>query len=79
MCRLPYPLSLRNSDLPNFGKSDTLYKSSFGWHYEAYCSVCLPPSHLRRVIKNWDWKIQDEQDESTIFVELSETHKGGLT
>ena len=27
--------------LPNFRQSDTLYKSSLGWHYEAYRSVCL--------------------------------------
>ena len=41
-------LSNQKSDLPNFHLSDTLHKSSFGWHYEAYRSVCLPPFHLRR-------------------------------
>ena len=27
------------------------YLDQLGWHYEAYLSVCLPPSHLRRGIK----------------------------
>ena len=26
------------------------YLNQFGWHCEAYCTVCLPPSHLRRGI-----------------------------
>ena len=31
--------------------------NQFGWHCEAYRTVCLPPSYLRRGIKDWDWKI----------------------
>ena len=48
-------LHIDAGDLPNFRLSDTLYKSSLGWHcYETgtpYCS--LPPSHCSKWIKDW--------------------------
>ena len=50
-------LLVQDSDLPNFRLSDTLYKSSLGWHcYETVTQRrSLPPSHCSKWIKDWGW------------------------
>ena len=30
--------------------------NQFGWHCEACRMACLPPSYLRRGIRDWDWE-----------------------
>lgn len=39
-------LSNKKSDLPNLGKSDTLFLSSFGWHCNEQTPICFchPPT-----------------------------------
>ena len=63
---LPAEAVIDTPDLPNFRPSDTLYKSSLGWHcYETVTQRrSLPPSHCSKWIK--DWRLENPQMEPTM-------------